>query len=291
MRNNPQSGMAILMVLLITAMMSALMVTMNDNWRKSFQRSEFITFQQQARWLLLGAEALVIHKLNGDNTSLASMVGKPQSLKLDQQTIHFLLQDRQNCFNINALMAVKNADNESEKRPQKVAQIFRQLLMWQGMEQQSIDSLQQTLSTTAPLVDISQLRVLPEINRAQYHRLAPLFCVQPQQRLLINLNALTPQQAPLLAALFTGYLTPTQAAEIIANRPDSGWRKIEELTPLPPESQEALIGLQKFVSFSSDRFELELWMTEQQQRYQLNEQLRLQKAHFSITRRQYGSGY
>ncbi|WP_261423307.1 type II secretion system minor pseudopilin GspK [Serratia quinivorans] len=279
--------MAILVVLLITAMMSTLMITMTERWRGIFHRTEFHALQQQTKWTLLGGEALILHNLN---TGVMLPINQPQSVQLDEYTVNFSLQDRQNCFNLNALVAGKKTHDDMEAAPLSYDQkIFRQLLILHGMEQHVIDRLQRALTAALPFSDISQLRSLPGVDRALYNKLAPLLCVHPKQRLLINLNGITQQQIPLLAALFAGQLTPAQASEILLNRPISGWKKIDELMPLPPESREALAELSKVSHFHSDEFELKLWMGEEEYHYRLHSQLRHKKTHFSVTQRQYGA--
>ena len=62
MKNNNQRGMALLVVLMITAMMTITAVNMNDHWLRAFNRATSTQFYQQSKWLLLSMESLVQHQ-------------------------------------------------------------------------------------------------------------------------------------------------------------------------------------------------------------------------------------
>jgi general secretion pathway protein K len=44
----------------------------------------------------------------------------------------------------------------------------------------------------------------------------------------INLNALTPEQAPVLVAMSGGKITQTQARDLLRRRPATGWQSLGE---------------------------------------------------------------
>lgn len=59
MRNHNQRGMALLVVLMITALMTMIAVNMNDYGLRAVNRATSTQFQLQTKWLLLSAESLV----------------------------------------------------------------------------------------------------------------------------------------------------------------------------------------------------------------------------------------
>lgn len=78
------------------------------------------------------------------------------------------------------------------------------------------------------LVSKSELRTLLDVTAADYAMLAPLVCVIPQQGILqLNVNTVTEQQAPVIAALIPNL--PIEAAlALISSRPEQGFSDINE---------------------------------------------------------------
>lgn len=78
------------------------------------------------------------------------------------------------------------------------------------------------------LVSKSELRTLLDVTAADYAMLAPLVCVIPQQGILqLNVNTVTEQQAPVIAALIPNL--PIEAAlALISSRPEQGFIDINE---------------------------------------------------------------
>jgi general secretion pathway protein K len=78
------------------------------------------------------------------------------------------------------------------------------------------------------LAEPSELRAIGGVTPQFYARLRPFLCALPTTELSpINVNALTREQAPLVAMLGGGKLTREAAARIIAERPPGGWTDLE----------------------------------------------------------------
>lgn len=78
------------------------------------------------------------------------------------------------------------------------------------------------------MVSKSELRVILDITPADYALVAPLVCVIPQvSKLQLNVNTMTEQQAPVLAALIPG-LSEDDAKSVINGRPDKGYDSVED---------------------------------------------------------------
>lgn len=80
------------------------------------------------------------------------------------------------------------------------------------------------------LVDISELAAITVFTPALRTALAPFVCVLPHTNLAaINVNALTPESAPVLRAAAAGGVTTLEARRFIEARPASGWRDVQSV--------------------------------------------------------------
>lgn len=83
-------------------------------------------------------------------------------------------------------------------------------------------------SANSLMVSKSELRLLLDMTVADYALVAPLVCVIPQQDLLqLNVNTISEQQAPVLAALIPG-LQQDAAVDLINSRPEKGYNNVDE---------------------------------------------------------------
>lgn len=83
-------------------------------------------------------------------------------------------------------------------------------------------------SANSLMVSKSELRLLLDMTAADYALVAPLVCVIPQQDLLqLNVNTISEQQAPVLAALIPG-LQQDAAVDLINSRPEKGYSNVDE---------------------------------------------------------------
>jgi general secretion pathway protein K len=79
--------------------------------------------------------------------------------------------------------------------------------------------------------EVSELRAVARVTPEIYRRIRPFLCALPIAEMSpINVNTLLPRDAPLLAMLAPGRLSPQGALAIIARRPGSGWRTKEDFT-------------------------------------------------------------
>jgi general secretion pathway protein K len=69
-----------------------------------------------------------------------------------------------------------------------------------------------------------EVRALAGMSPELYARVRPWLCALPVSDLSpLNINTLTPDQAPLLAMLAPGQISLAEARRVIAGRPSSGW--------------------------------------------------------------------
>lgn len=295
-----QRGMALLVVLLMMATMAAVAVNTQEYWQRAFSRADGQQFRQQAKWTLLGAEEWVrLQLLDGLPTDSVHL-GQPwaragQSFQLDGVTVAYRLRDQQACFNLNAIRPPPArspvADTPAPTRPPLPQRLLQQLLIQQGLTATQARTLTETLAAATPLLEPGQLRALPGVERELWQRLQPLVCVQPHQRLRVNINTLAgPDGAALLSALTQGQLSPRQALGRLATRPVNGWPSVDALAA-DAQNETAVAAfaeLQSVVTLSSDHMELLLWTEQQQHLYQLRSRLTRVERGFRVTERRYG---
>jgi general secretion pathway protein K len=66
------------------------------------------------------------------------------------------------------------------------------------------------------------------VDAEAYRRLRPYVCALPTSQLSpLNVNTLTPEQAPLITMLTGGVVGPERARAVIARRPRDGWASSE----------------------------------------------------------------
>lgn len=83
-------------------------------------------------------------------------------------------------------------------------------------------------SANSLMVSKSELRVILDMTPADYALVAPLVCVIPQvSTLQLNVNTMTEQQAPVLAALIPG-LSEEDAKSVISGRPEKGYDSVDD---------------------------------------------------------------
>ncbi len=266
MMSNPtphkrQSGVALVIVLLILAMMTAVAATMTERLYWQFQRSSNTVNYQQAYWYALGVEQLAKVGIqesfdDGDTINLSqAWATRNQVYPLDYGQATGRIYDRQACFNINVLASVTQTGNATD-RPYLV-RILRSLLEEEGVDSyqseviadsawEYVDSNTITNSPTgvesemyesmhpaylAPnsfMADISELRAVYKVSGDIMAKVTPMLCALPTDDWRLNVNTITEKQAPLLVAMFSPYLSENNAVQLIKSRPSDGWASVTE---------------------------------------------------------------
>ncbi|MGL4859642.1 MAG: type II secretion system minor pseudopilin GspK, partial [Enterobacteriaceae bacterium] len=139
------------------------------------------------------------------------------------------------------------------------------------------------------MVDISQLREIKGIDQKLYLTLASQVCVHRDNKLAVNINTLSVQQAPLLAALLPNQISLAQAQAILQQRPTEGWANIDDLfkqnnLPLNPQ------GGVRVLTTESNYFELLIWLRASGQVYPLRTLLLRKQGRLYVLQRRYGWG-
>ncbi|ATO33971.1 general secretion pathway protein GspK [Dickeya dianthicola] len=158
------------------------------------------------------------------------------------------------------------------------AQVFRQLLIVQGEDPKQAERITDAVrdwldEDSEPLMngaeddsyvnfhpgnqrmtDVTELRAVIGVDAALYRRLLPYVCVLPVDKLVLNVNTLTPESAPLLSALFMGEMSTEMAERVLQQRPPQGWRNLNDFMGLSALPENAKTGIRQVLAIKSDWF-------------------------------------
>jgi len=265
MRRKREEGAALLTVLLLVAVMSALAVGVLDDIRFGLRRAANAETIGQAQWYALGAEAVArarlarLAGLDPQRTPAGDWNGRWLLYPIDSGVIRARIADAGTCFNLNSV--VQGASEQWGRRELGLYQ-FIALLRALEISPRDAESLAEALAdwidtdgsrttlggeddsyvNAAPpyrtagtlLSEVSELRAIRGFTPEVYARIRPFVCALPTADLSpININLLEAGNAVLLTMLMDGRLDPRAAAALIESRPDGGWRTVDEFWSNP----------------------------------------------------------
>ncbi|MBZ0059309.1 MULTISPECIES: type II secretion system minor pseudopilin GspK [unclassified Leclercia] len=259
-----QRGVALLVVLILLVLMSALASKISQQFSRNLQKTHYQVSQQQLRWAIQRQEQAVKERLqtaaSGENPlEPDGEWHQPLETQGEFYTVVSQVEDAQDCFNVNNLLTEEKMAKEqaASPLPEKSSEqlTVEQLLADAGLDQTTAEQVYQQLvdyldgdSVTAKeaqetdawagvqparlpanqmMRNISEIRLLPAFPAAAYAKVSALLCALPDASSKINVNTLKPEQAKLLAALFAGKLTEDDATRLLAARPEAGWENME----------------------------------------------------------------
>lgn len=290
-RPKNREGMALLTVLLLVAVMAAVAAAVLDDVRFSVRRTTNTERQAQAQWYADGAERLArrrIARLAARDPSRTPLRpawnGRRFEFPVEGGTIGATIRDGQACFNLNSV--VQGVGEDLTVRPEGVAQFLAlgravgapesrmraaadALVDWLdadgetrplGAEDGAYAGLADPYRTAGMmLVEISELRAVKGVDADLYQRLRPWVCALPDTRPApLNINTLTPEQAPLLVMLSDGALGLEEARRVIGRRPADGWRDVSAFradpaaAALPAAADEQLTVVTRYFDLRID---------------------------------------
>ncbi|WP_236307616.1 type II secretion system minor pseudopilin GspK [Enterobacter bugandensis] len=260
-----QKGVALLVVLILLVMMSALAAKISQQFCRNLQKTHYQVSQQQLRWAMQAQEKVVKDRLQTDATGENKALNldgdwhQPLETRGEDYTVVSQVEDAQDCFNVNNLLAAEkipqgqNAPAVPEKPRNE--QIVEQILTESGISHTTAEEVYQQLvdyldgdATTAKdgaesdawagvvparqpanqmMRTIAEIKQLPAFPVAAYPKVSKLLCALPDSASRVDVNTLKPEQAALLAALFPGKLTEDDAVRLIDSRPETGWENME----------------------------------------------------------------
>lgn len=268
-RTDKQKGVALLVVLILLVMMSALAAKISQQFCRSLQKTHYQVSQQQLRWAMQAQEKAVKDLLqtqaSGESKALAPDGDWHQPLETrgDNYTVVGQVEDAQNCFNVNNLLAEdkvpagKDTPAAALEKPRK-EQIVEQILTDSGVSPSGAEEIYLQLvdyldgdSVTVKegaesdawagvvparqpanqmMRNIAEIKLLPAFPAAAYPKVSKLLCALPDYASKVDVNTLKPEQAGVMAAFFPGKLTDEDVKRLIDSRPEAGWESMEAFT-------------------------------------------------------------
>ncbi|MGS2873809.1 type II secretion system minor pseudopilin GspK [Enterobacter huaxiensis] len=260
-----QKGVALLVVLILLVMMSALAAKISQQFCRNLQKTHYQVSQQQLRWAMQAQEKVVKERLQTDASGESKALNpegdwhQPLETRGEDYTVVSQAEDAQDCFNVNNLLATDSIAQDPNapavpEKPRK-EQIVEQILTESGLSQTAAEEVYVQLvdyldgdSTTAKegaetdawtgtvparqpanqmMRTIAEIKLLPAFPAAAYPKVSKLLCALPDSASKVDVNTLKPEQAALLAALFPGKLSEDVALRLIESRPENGWESME----------------------------------------------------------------
>ncbi|WP_339767698.1 type II secretion system minor pseudopilin GspK [uncultured Paraglaciecola sp.] len=258
-----QTGVALIIVLLIVALVSVLATEMGSRLQLQVKRASNIKDNNQAYWYAMGAEQYAQKSIkllleNSDGViSFDQQWSEPFVYPLEGGGIQAQLYDMQSCFNVNSLRGGTQSSAGGTSGPSERQMAFKRLMEnvngdistydidtfsdslvdWldsdsdmsqQGAEDSEYESRQfPYLAANNLMAHKTELRLVNGVSSEWLDDLLKQVCVIPgNDDLKINVNTIDEKSAPVLAAL-TG-LSLSEAQGIITNRPKEGFKTVAD---------------------------------------------------------------
>ncbi|MDO9487554.1 MAG: type II secretion system minor pseudopilin GspK [Sphingomonadaceae bacterium] len=262
-----EQGAALLSVLLLVAVMGGIAAASFDRLRLATNLEANAAALEQARNFAMAGELLATTRIDdliardpGRTTLAGDWNGRTTVLPLPVGTARATLRDGGNCFNLNSLV-MNDPPSPRVIRPRGVQQfvalqvslgviegdaqrIAAALVDWidsdsapvpGGVEDEGYEGGEDPYRTgNTLLAEVSELRAVAGVTPELYEKLRPWVCALPTTALSpINLNTLSPEQAPLIAMMMPNDLRLDQAQGMLAQRPEGGWTGAYDFWRMP----------------------------------------------------------
>jgi general secretion pathway protein K len=258
-RPDRERGAALLTVLMLVAVIAVMAGAALERLRLTTRLAANAAAGEQARAYAQAAETLATSRItdllsrNPSRVTLAGdWSGKPFGLPLPGGVALARVTDGGNCFNLNGLVTRSGpgiyASTGSNPARLEFARLMRLLNVpaqiadgiaastadWidtdqdqqAGGAEDSVYLARETPYRTGGtlMADPSELRAVQGVTPAIYATLKPWICTLPDAKpATLNINTLTPEQAPLIAMLFPDNLSVGEARSMILRRPPQGF--------------------------------------------------------------------
>lgn len=256
-----ERGAILLTTLMVMSIMAALAVAMIDDVRFAVKRAVNVQSYAQADWYALAGEDFAKSYLT---TAIASVPdaelntvlqsGQPILFPIEGGVISMTVRDGSQCLSINdastrkefrQLLEVLGWDTLTAARLTSIATDWSDADSNQlpdGAEDYTYLGRTPAYRTAnAPFASVMEIRALAEMTEKKYQTLRPFICARgSEQSSKVNINTLTPVQAPLLAAMLGGSDHFAIALQLISERPGNGYIDLETLRSNPLLAGEAL---------------------------------------------------
>lgn len=257
--SSSERGAALMTVIMMVAMMSALAISVVEAARFSIRRTGNQEQMEQAHWYLRGAEAYatsLIERGTREGEASASMVADwlshPVTLPVEGGAMQITVWDGSNCFNVNSVV-LQAEDGGLIQSPEGIArlalllelsgvqgsrELAASLADWIDSDDQPVPGGAEALAyggeaavfrpSNTLMSDIGELPHVAGFDASVIDRVGRLLCVRPTASPnSVNVETLRLEQARLLAAMVGRGLSLASAEQVISDRPSGGWSLIE----------------------------------------------------------------
>ena len=246
MKAAKQQGVALLMVLLALALISAGLPWLLQQGRQELDSARGVQLKVQARIIETAAYAFVQQAFTDpawrhNPLFWQAMRGYPLSYSFPEGNARLLIRDLRTCFNLNALLG-----EEREKARRQLSyllsrrlgalsaeQYSQQILDWLDADDQPellgaesthyLRQLSPYRAANRPMRDLSELNLIPYWDAQRYLQYPELCALPERSGWRLNINALTLEHLFLLEALYEGEVSRSLLTRLITARPASGY--------------------------------------------------------------------
>ncbi len=292
-RANREKGVALLSVVLVVAVMAIALTLLGERLQVDARRQSNIKIFQQAWWYADSAEQIVVQGIKELNRERTTHLGQSwakqaQIYPVDGGTVGGSLSDMRSCLNINGLLSgTKPGTIDAGMLKQ-----FQFLLTNLRLEDTDPDALlsriqdwmdgdfdetgfngaedlqylrdnREFYTANSTIASLDELLLTGAISRTNLDLLATQVCVLPDKSQKININTLSLDKAPLLAAMLFNRITVDEARELIENRAERGYSDTAVFLNAPDLKKLALTAtekksLKKQLTVKSDAFKAQI---------------------------------
>lgn len=252
-----QRGAALLIVLLLVATLSFIVMSISDRMILASSRAANARVRAELLWRAHGAEVLVRSAIE-TAASGAEFRFSPENpffkapieFPMDNGGAIVDFSDATACFNVNALAqseaasgpgrgdrriaeleSLLNSLEFKDADPKRLAAVIADWIdadsfqTPQGAEDDYYANLPAPYRTGGGVIaDPTELRAAAGVSAATYRRMRAFLCALPETELApVNVNMLTPEAAPVLAALIGEGVSLAAIETAISNRPAAGY--------------------------------------------------------------------
>jgi general secretion pathway protein K len=260
---NKERGVILITVLLIVLVLSAIAMSIGNNFLLAFKRSIYQDLQSNSFELFKNIESISIQRIEEKNRFGSQALTKDDPLfkdafyfELPNGQLYAQISDASNCLNINSVVSLSNKNYV--QNPKGMAAL-KKYLMYKKFDERDIDSLIDQMIDwididnqprqggledyfyTGPLhtpqqytskrlfYDLSELKNLPAFRNFNWNDVSNYLCSIPLSgNSKVNINTLNMEDSELLSSLLPNATVKDDEA-IIASIPQEGFVDISQL--------------------------------------------------------------
>ena len=261
---NKERGVILISVLLIVLVLSAIAMSIGNNFLLAFKRSIYQDLQSNSFELFKNIESISLKRIEEKNRFGSQALTKDDPLfkdtfyfELPNGQLYAQISDASNCLNINSV--VVSLSNKNYVQNPKGMAALKKYLMYKEFDERDIDSLIDQMIDwididnqprqggledyfyTGPLhnpqqytskrlfYDLSELKNLPAFRKFNWDNVSNYLCSIPLSgNSKVNINTLNMEDSELLSSLLPN-VTVKDAEAIIASIPQEGFVDISQL--------------------------------------------------------------